>query len=206
MKIFIIILIIGIALWTAWSYYASQAIQLGYKVIEKKEKYEIRQYDPYIAMQVEVVGNDKEDALNAGFRILANYIFGGNISNNSIAMTAPVMSKKNESIAMTAPVLEKKSGEKTIVTFTAPPQYTLETLPKPIDENIKFTQIESKKIAAYKFSWYYSQKRIEKMKKEFLEILNQEGQTIKGEPSFAGYNGPGTIPFMVRNEILVEIE
>ena len=206
MKLIIIFLVVGLVLWTIWSYYISQAIQLGYKVIEVRDKYEIRQYDPYIAMQVEVEGTDKQEELNQGFRILAGYIFGGNVSKSSVAMTAPVMSKKSESIAMTTPVLAKKDGTKTIVTFTAPPTYTMETLPKPLDERVKFVQVESKKVAAYRFSWYYTEDRIEQKKKEILELLKTDSQKVLSEPSFAGYNGPGTIPFMLRNEILVEIE
>jgi len=181
-------------------------VQLGYRVIEQNSKYEIRQYHPYIAMQVEVEDTNGNEALNQGFRILAKYIFGGNQSKKSIAMTAPVMSKSGETIAMTAPVMETKEGNKMLVTFTAPPEYTLETLPKPNDQRIKFNVVESKKMAAYRFSWYYNKERMERKKKVFLNILKQDGKKILGVPSFAGYNGPGTIPFLIKNEILIEIE
>jgi len=148
MRIFIIILIVGLVLWTAWSYYISNAISLSYKVIDKKDLYEIRQYDPYIAMQVEVENSDYEQAQNEAFRILAGYIFGGNSGKQSIAMTTPVTTnkKEGESIAMTTPVTTNKKDNKIVMTFSAPPEYTLDTLPRPDDSRISFLQIPSKKL------------------------------------------------------------
>jgi len=39
-----------------------------------------------------------------------------------------------------------------------------------------------------------------------LGILEENKEKVLAEPVFAGYNGPWTIPFLIRNEILVEIE
>ncbi len=203
MKIIILLLVVGIGLWIIWSYVTSDVEQLKYSVLEKKEKYEIRNYDKYIEAKVEInkVGTE---ALNQGFRVLANYIFGGNVGNSKVSMTAPVMS--GEKVAMTAPVLAQEDSGVTTVVFSMPSKYRLEDLPKTTDSRITFTEIKPKKIAAYKFSWYYSTDRISEKKKEFIKILQDDKQLIKSEPIFAGYSGPGTIPFMARYEILVEIE
>ncbi len=203
MKIIILVLIIGIGLWIIWSYLASNVEQLKYSVLEKKDKYEIRSYEKYIEAKVDInqVGTE---ALNQGFRVLANYIFGGNVGNNKVSMTAPVMSE--EKITMTAPVLTQENSGVTSVVFSMPSKYRLEDLPKTTDKRITFIEIEPKKIAAYKFSWYYTTDRINEKKKEFIKILQDDKKIIKSEPIFAGYSGPGTIPFMARYEILVEIE
>jgi hypothetical protein len=210
MKIFLFILFLILAAWSVWSFYAYTVETLSYKVLEKRDVYEIRQYDPYIAMQTEVEG-DTRAALNDGFRILAEYIFGGNVSKESVAMTTPVLENEklevSEKVSMTAPVLEQKiENNKRIITFTAPKKYTLETLPKPNSDKINFVQIQSKKYAVHTFSWYYTSNRIETKKKYLLELLQKDNLKVIGEPMFAGYNGPGTIPFLMRNEILVEIE
>ena len=63
-----------------------------FKTILKDGKFEIREYAPKIIAQVEVFG-DFDDASSKGFKILADYIFGNNISkdgNSRIEMTAPV--------------------------------------------------------------------------------------------------------------------
>lgn len=206
MKIIIIITIL-LLLWIAWSLYSSRVETLSYKVLIKKDEYEVRVYDPYIAMQTEVEGDFRE-GVNSGFRVLAGYIFGGNTSKQKIDMTSPVIEneKMSESVSMTSPVLEQENGGKRIVTFTAPKRYTLDTLPKPNSDKIKFVEVVTKKYAAYEFTWYYSNERVAKYKKYLLELLTKDGVKTLGEPMFAGYSGPGTIPFLIRNEILVEVE
>lgn len=65
-------------------------------------------------------------------------------------MTVPVMNttKVSENIAMTAPVMDTMSSSgKHIVAFTMPSKYTLETLPKPTNANIRFKIIEKSRRA-----------------------------------------------------------
>ena len=50
-----------------------------YKVVRKDNRFEIRDYDDYIVAEVRVDG-DFTSALQKGFRVLADYIFGGNTS------------------------------------------------------------------------------------------------------------------------------
>ena len=54
---------------------------------------------------------DEVSARNKGFQAIAGYIFGGNRSKTSIAMTAPVAQAKAEKIAMTAPVAQAPAAE-----------------------------------------------------------------------------------------------
>ena len=62
----------------------SQTEEQSYSVLKTLEDVQIREYDPVIYA---TVSTDNERSL---FRILAGYIFGGNESNQKIAMTAPV--------------------------------------------------------------------------------------------------------------------
>lgn len=107
---------------------------------------------------------------------------------------------------MTAPVLTNEMNGKTKVVFSMPAKYTIDELPKTDDMRISFKEVGEKKMAAYSFSGYYSDKRNQVKKLEFLEILQKTDLKIVGEPIFAGYNAPGTFPLMIRNEILVEVE
>ena len=61
----------------------------AHTVVERIGEVEIRRYGPRIAAQTVVTGSS-EAARNRGFQRLAGYIFGGNTSRSSIAMTAPV--------------------------------------------------------------------------------------------------------------------
>jgi len=204
----ILYFVIGvIVLWSAWGYFASNVERMEYSVLESKKDYEIRMYAPHIVAQTTIKGS-YNDSLNEGFRIVAGYIFGGNTKKESIAMTAPVLEKKegSEKIAMTAPVLASVEGESRTIAFGMPRSYTLETLPTPTDPRVKIVAIPEKKMAVIRFSWLRTTKRVESKKQTLIDALKRDGVMIVGEPQYAGYNGPATPPWMTRNEVLVEIQ
>lgn len=217
--IVLIILLIG---WTIFSYFFESSIASPqYSVLEEKDGYEIRVYEPYIVAQVEVSGTYNE-TLNEGFRILADYIFGNNTKETGLAMTAPVTESQKESetlamtapvivtesekLAMTAPVTERGDDAIRIVSFVMPFEYTLETLPKPNNPKVKILQQEERKVAALRFSWFRNRDRIATKKQELLSLLERDDIASKGMVEYAGYNAPFTAPWLNRNEVMVEVE
>ncbi|MBN2243626.1 MAG: heme-binding protein [Acidobacteria bacterium] len=205
---FIAVIVTGaiLALWLGWTFYVTYNIESPrYRVLQKNDAFEVRLYEPYIAAYVDVPG-DHENAINQGFRILANYIFGGNTRRESIAMTAPVTETVNERIAMTAPVTEQQTGKLRRITFMMPGAYTLDTLPKPDDERIRFHEAPGKKCAATRFTWYPTEARVERKKAELIEWVELAGLIRKGEPIYAAYNDPYSFPLLQRHEILIEVQ
>ena len=61
----------------------------GFKRVSHDGDIEIRDYVPTIAAEVRVTGK-REAAINEGFRVLADHIFGNNRKKAKVAMTAPV--------------------------------------------------------------------------------------------------------------------
>jgi hypothetical protein len=158
--------------------------------------------------EVEVDG-DMSTALSDGFRQLAGYIFGGNTAQASIKMTVPVMdtTKISESIAMTTPVMDTLSSSgKHIVAFTMPSNYTLNSLPKPNNANIRFRSVNNSRAAVLRYTWYATEARVAAKKKILGELLVRDNHIIKGTMISAQYNPPLSFPLLRRNEILVEIE
>ncbi len=215
MYIFIIVVILLVA-WTVASYFFDRSVASPqYSVLEKKNGYEIRRYEPYVTAQVEITGT-YDEALNQGFRILADYIFGNNTKQIGIDMTAPVIESEklemtapvvvSEKIDMTAPVTESGDEQKHIISFVMPFKYTLETLPKPNNPEIKIVPQQARKVAVLRFSWFRSSKRVSKKKQELISFLERDGIVIKNIPEYAGYNAPFNAPWLNRNEIIVEIE
>lgn len=200
------IIIIILALWSLWGYFSSRVEHTDYNVIQKMPDYEIREYPAHIVAQTTVKGTYRE-ALNLGFRIVAGYIFGGNTKKQSIAMTAPVTAQRDisEKISMTAPVLATTQGDSHIISFGMPRSYTLETLPKPLDPRVEIAPIPLKRLAALKFSWSRADARVKIMEIKLLSALARDKVEVAGSPVYAGYNAPWTPPWMVRNEIMVEI-
>ena len=86
----LMVLILALCLWSLWGFFSSQVEQAEYSVVEKRDDYEIRAYPAHIVAQTTIEG-PRGVAMNAGFRIVAGYIFGDNTRKESIAMTAPVV-------------------------------------------------------------------------------------------------------------------
>jgi len=210
MLIAFIVLAAIVLLWSLWGYFTSHVEQTVYTVVKKTSTYEIREYPAHIVAQTTVPGS-LDASMNAGFSIVAGYIFGNNKKKENIAMTAPVIartgSEENSSttIAMTAPVIATNSGESHTISFGMPASYTLDTLPTPLDPRVELVMIPTKYYAVKQFSWYRTDTRIKQLQEELLANLTHDGIVAKGSPAYAGYNAPGTPPWMTRNEVMVEI-
>lgn len=94
----------------------------SYKTLVKDQKFQIRNYNKAIVAET-IVESSHEEAGSKAFGILAGYIFGKNEKNQKIEMTAPV------SQFQIAP-------GKYAVQFYMPHEWTLQTLPKPLDSRI----------------------------------------------------------------------
>jgi len=180
-----------------------------YKVLVKAGNREIRQYQPYIVAKTTVPGNF-EDAQRMAFRILAGYIFGANEKKQKIAMTGPVVQKttpESEKIAMTGPVVQRPGAEGWVMTFMMPSAYTLQNLPEPKDKRVRFEIIPSKYLAAIRYSWSGKKSRNDKKARELQDWLaGMKEYKAVSSPMYAGYNPPWTLPFLRRNEMLIEVE
>lgn len=175
-----------------------------YEVVKSDGDIEIRRYEPMIIAEVEVEGARKE-AINDGFRLLADYIFGNNVVKQDIAMTAPVQQKESEKIAMTAPVQQQSASGSWQVSFVMPSEYTMATLPEPVNERVTLQEIPAKHFAAIRFSGANSDENIQKHEKKLMAYIEANDLTAAGTPKYAFYNPPWTLPFMRRNEVMVEV-
>ena len=200
----------------------------NYTILVKTEDFELRRYDAQIVAQTWVTG-DQDAASRQGFRALAGYIFGDNVSHSGaasgnsskISMTAPVMMqpqaadanintniKKNEAskIAMTAPVMMKQEDNKWRVQFIMPSHYTMQTLPKPNNPKITITELPVKTYAVIKFSGLAGVQKVETKTKELQTWMQRQQLVGAAVPELARYNPPWTLPFMRRNEIMIEYQ
>lgn len=206
-----IALVVIAFIWSVWGYLGSHVEQADYSIVKKMDGYEIREYPAHIVAQTTVQGSFGESMSN-GFSILAGYIFGGNTKKETVAMTSPVVVQKSdgsptsENIAMTAPVVATANGDSQIISFNMPQSYTLETLPIPNDSRVNIVKVPEKKYAVMRFSWYRSDARIKIMQEKLLSAISRDGIVSQGIAAYAGYNAPGTPPWMIRNEVLVEVQ
>ena len=185
----------------------AQAIEeTKYEVIESEGEFELRQYSAHVVAETLVEG-DFSEVGNAAFRRLAGYINGQNRRKQTIPMTAPVSQEVDSvKIPMTAPVNQERAGEKWRFTFLMPSEYTLETLPEPLDSRVELKRMPERLMAALKYSGTWSRSRYEERKEQLMEWIVRRGLRQIAEPIFARYNPPFLPWFLRRNEVLIPVE
>lgn len=180
-----------------------------YTLIEKDGVFEVRTYDSKIVAEVLVEG-EMSDATSAGFRLLADYIFGNNTAasgkSEKIIMTTPVtVEARSEKIAMTAPVGIQNAASGWRVWFVMPSHYTLATLAKPNNPQVAIKLVAPKRYAVVRFTGWVDDVKKKAKEKELRAWLVAKHMTSKGQAELARYNPPWTLPFLRRNEVMLEI-
>jgi DNA gyrase inhibitor GyrI len=167
-----------------------------YEIIFVTDGYEVRHYQDRLAVQV-----SGRPAANSAFRKLFKYISGANTASKKVAMTVPVA--QSVSIEMTAPVV---TSSKPYMQFFLPSSFTLETAPVPTDPEIKVVKVEGGYYAVFEYSGRSTNSNFDKQQKKLVNRLERDGVTQKSTPIMATYNGPLTLPFMRRNEVMIMID
>ena len=181
-----------------------------FTLLEKDNAFELRAYAPKIIAEVVVDGNMRE-ASSKGFRLIVDFIFGNNTvqsgKSEKISMTAPVsVEPQSEKISMTSPVGVQHASKGWKVYFVMPSQYTLETLPKPKSPLVSIKQRSSQKFAVIRFSGLVDEEKMEKKVTELKQWTDDKKLKVLGNPELARYNPPWTLPFLRRNEVMLEVE
>ena len=160
-----------------------------YKVIKTLGGVEIREYPQMILAQTSLPKSDYNTEGNNGFRTVAGYIFGGNQSQQKIAMTAPVIMKMGDSASMS---------------FVMPSEYSLKDLPSPSNNQVKLVSEGSKVLAVVRFGGFSNSEKIKQNADLLYSVLDSNGLKHRGELLYLGYNSPWDVTNR-RNEVAVEL-
>ena len=178
-----------------------------YDVVGKVGDLEIRRYAPRLAAETVVEGAE-EAARSAGFRRIAAYIFGDNRAKATIAMTAPVAQSGAgpAKIAMSAPVSARSAGDgQFAIRFFMPSEYTLQTLPEPVDDAVKIVTVPEETMAVYRVSGSRSAAAMAQARALLLRQLQGSAWRVAGDPVDWFYDPPWTLPPLRRNEVAVPV-
>jgi hypothetical protein len=187
-----------------WGPVVSNVEQPKYQVLETAGNIEIRDYGPIIVAEIDVPG-ERRKAIGEGFRAIAGYIFGDNLTSEKVAMTAPVTQQPSEKVPMTVPVMQEVAGENWRVRFVMPASHSMDTLPKPKNPSVRLRQIAAKRLAVIRFSGWAGEESLKSRTSELESFIRAKKLNPLSAPSYAYYNPPWTLPFLRRNEIMIEI-
>lgn len=186
---------------------------LSYRVIDSSDSIELREYAPHIVAELSVEAAGVRQAAGKGFRPLADFIFGNNLPREKIAMTTPVTASaegesegEGERIAMTAPVTSTGVADgRYRVRFSMPAEYTMQTLPKPANPDVRLVEVEAQLVLAATFRGRDDERRVAAGAQRLLDRATELDMRIVGQPTWAGYSAP-YVPVPLRKwEMLVTV-
>lgn len=166
----------------------------SFRVIESDPPFEYRFYPSYVVAETELAG-DFDAASQTGFRRIADYIFGNN----------QAQSGGSRKIAMTAPVTIEPKQQGWRMHFVMPGSETLASLPKPNSPDVKLRTVSEHYVASIRFSGFTTESAIQEQTDKLLAWMSSKRLVANGPVQVARYNGPFTLPWLRRNEILIPV-
>jgi len=194
MKIYLVVGLLIISLLIVFQIYIAMATNKTqtqpYQVIRKEKDFEIRLYSSVTMATIKSSAKTYSELSSSGFRKLASYIFGGNATNEKIAMTAPVHMDINDTASS--------------MSFVMPYNYNEKNLPQPNDTNVVISTIPEQTVAVISFGGFASDKVIKQYTEKLKTQLQSYAISYTGNFRYLGYNPPYQV-FGRKNEIIVTI-
>lgn len=152
---------------------------------------EIRSYPGGIEARAELEARTFEEALDLGFGRLACYVFGANADDEAIEMMTPVITSIRDGVYAMA--------------IAMPPGRTLASLPEPNDPRVVLREAPARRYAVLGFTGRFSRDNVSDHERRLLRDVVDLGLVTRGSVGVAMYDSPATLPFLRRNEVLLEI-
>jgi hypothetical protein len=195
MKIFIVVAVIAVIaafiFLTPMLMAVNKTEEQPYTLILKEKDFEIRFYPAATIATIKSNAKSYKELANPGFGKLAGYIFGGNESKTSIAMTSPVHMDINDTVSS--------------MSFVMPSAFNQSNLPKPNDPDVIIKKTEDEYVAVYRFGGYASDEDLKIYSEKLRKILQEKGIKTLSNYRFLGYNPPFQLVGR-RNEIIVKVD
>ena len=174
----------------------------AFETIRQADGYEIRHYEPYLVAETTVAGGFDRSG-NVAFRRLAGYIFGANRSPGDADHAEPV--RMNMTVPVTRHRENDADGESTVYRFVMERAYDLQSLPLPDDDGVTIAEVPGGRFAVLRYGGRITEARFLRQVDLLRAALERDGIETVGDPVSAVYNGPWTLPFLRRNEVMIRL-
>jgi hypothetical protein len=158
-----------------------------YQVIRTDGKFELRDYPLLVVAETPMRGADN------AFMRLFHFIGGKNAAQQKIAMTTPVF-------------MNHTAGTNATMAFVMPEKLGTNGVPQPTEAGVVVKQVPAGRFAVLRFSGGRSVSNSTNALAQLTAWLAQEKIIPTGEPVFAYFDPPWTLPWWRRNEVMFRIE
>jgi len=176
-----------------------------YDVVRTASTYEVRRYHPHAVAEIEVDGTF-ESAGNAAFRPLVGYIGGGNVTGDSMAMTAPVIQRSDGPAHDVATTTQSLGHGTYVVSFVLPDGTDPTVAPAPTDDRVHVRTVDEEYAAVARFSGRWTSTAYARRVAELTAAMDADGLVAVGPARFARFDPPWTPWFMRRNEVVIPVQ
>jgi hypothetical protein len=161
--------------------------EIKYTIVKKVGELEIRHYEPFTLARTFVSG-EFNDAMDMGFRHLADFIFGDNKEKKKSHMTVPVFVDQKDNGWLMSFYLSDEAENLT-----------------PLDTVVTIEHMPAKDVAVYSYSGSNTLEKMIESKDSLLREVNETGLIRGSSVWWAQYDQPFSLPFTKRNEALIVI-
>ena len=81
----------------------------------------------------------------------------------------------------------------------------MDSLPVPNNNRVRLKGILAKKFVVIEFSGTNSNENVTEHKNQLMNYIEENQIKINDSPKYAFYNPPWSLPFLRRNEVMIEI-
>jgi hypothetical protein len=168
---------------------------------------EIRIYSQSVVAEATVAAPTRKQASETAFRLLFAYITGANQGGQTIAMTIPVQQTPTL-IEMTTPVRIDASatgGQPEVTMRFSLPAKVAGNPPASMDPRVRIVTVPPSTVAALRYSGNPTEAARSAHEQDLLRRLASTGWQPAGTPYALNYDPPFAVPFLKRNEVVVEV-
>jgi len=166
-----------------------------FKVLQKYDGFELREYLPCVLAEVRVYGQFSTSSSSA-FSTLFNYISQGNKSSEKIAMTAPVITAQNA---------DRAESDDWYFSFVMPSGRTFGHLPDPNNSQVKLRELDTETCVAKSFRGRATDELSKKITNELRERASVAKIALSDETRICRFDPPFKPGFLQYNEIVIPV-